>query len=527
MWKRKVMKKKSRTTLKQNYWRAVSVCFLIAVLTAAYPLSTTFLSLRTDTGQTVDVVPFTPDVSNSETVFETVKHFFSNTFLQDFYQGKAGEAAGLLTDLLTPVTSPFFSLLRTVNNFVTDELGLAIIFPVIGIAAAVLYQIFINNILLIGEKRFFLETHNYHHTPVSKIFFLYKLRCVANPAWIMLCRSFFQFVWSLTIVGGIIKHYEYSMIPFILAENPKISRKNAFFLSRQLTHRNKWKLFLLDLSFIGWKLLSALTLGLLDFFYVNQYITGCRSELYLSLRRNYVLSRAACYECLSDSTLEHVPTEDELLIMKALYDDSQGPYTKMTSFKPDQYPAFLFSIQPPLRAVRYPVNADRKYDLLSYVFLFFAFSAFGWLLELLSCLFRNGTLPDNFLLFGPWIPMYGLCGILLLTVMKRLMDKPALVFMLNLIIYSAAEYAVNWITDKDPGVSAVDYSSYLLNLNGRIYAGSSVIYALLGCAFLYYLAPRWDSLFTRLTRAKRRLICAVLSILFLTDLALSVYIRTL
>lgn len=527
MWKRKVIKKKSRTTLKQNYWKAVSVCFLIAVLTAAYPLSTTFLSLRTDTAVTADDVPFTPDVSNSETVLETVRHFFDDTFLQDLYQGGAGDAAGILTDLFTPATSPFFSVLRTVNNFVTDDLGAAMVFPLIGIVIAVIYQIFINNILLIGEKRFFLETHNYHHTPVSKIFFLYKLRCLANPAWIMLCRTFFQFLWGLTVVGGIIKHYEYSMIPFILAENPKISRKNAFFLSRQLTHRNKWKLFLLDLSFLGWRILSVLTLGLVDFFYVNPYITGCRAELYLSLRRNYVLSRAACYECLNDSTLEHVPTEDELLIMKALYDDSQGPYTKMTSFEQDQYPAFLFSIQPPLRAVRYPVNADREYDLLSYFFLFFAFSIFGWVLETLSCLFRSGALPDTLLLFGPWIPMYGICGILLLTVMKRLMDKPALVFLLNLIIYSAAEYVVNWITEKDPNVSAVDYSSYLLNLNGRVYAGTSIVFALLGCAFLYYLAPRWDSLFTRLPRARRRLVCAVLAILFLADLALSIYSRTL
>lgn len=525
MWKRKVMKKRSRISLKQNYWKAVSVCFLIAVLTAAYPLSTTFLSLRTG-GAAADV-PFTPEVSNSQTVFETVRHFFNGTFLQDFYQGKAGEAVGFLTDLLTPVASPFFSVLRTVNNVVTEDLGPALIFPLAGIAAAVLYQIFVNNILLIGEKRFFLETHNYHRTPVSKIFFLYKLRCLANPAWIMLCRTFFQFLWGLTIIGGVIKHYEYCMIPFILAENPKISRKNAFFLSRQLTHRNKWKLFLLDLSFLGWRILSVLTLGLLDFFYVNPYITGCKAELYLSLRRNYVLSRASCYECLNDSTLEHVPTEDELLIMKALYDDSQGPYTKMTSFEADQYPAFLFSIQPPLCAVRYPVNAGRKYDLLSYLFLFFAFSIFGWLLETLICLFRSGALPDTLLLFGPWSPMYGICGILLLTVMKKLMDKSALVFILNLILYSAAEYLVNWIAEAAPEVSAVDYSSYLMSLNGRVYAGTSIVFALLGCAFLYYLAPRWDSLFTRLPRTRRRLICAVLSLLFLADLVLSIYSRAL
>ena len=43
MWKRKVMKKKARISMKQNYWRMISVCFLAAMLAGAYPSSTTFL----------------------------------------------------------------------------------------------------------------------------------------------------------------------------------------------------------------------------------------------------------------------------------------------------------------------------------------------------------------------------------------------------------------------------------------------------------------------------------------------------
>ena len=106
------------------------------------------------------------------------------------------------------------------------------------------------------------------------------------------------------------------MIPYILAENPKISQKNAFFLSKQLTKGNKWKLFLLDLSFLGWELFSLFTLGILDIIYVRPYKMNCKASLYLFLRRNYVLSRAPKYEQLNDSYLEHVPSEDELLLVK-------------------------------------------------------------------------------------------------------------------------------------------------------------------------------------------------------------------
>ena len=186
----------------------------------------------------------------------------------------------------------------------------------------------------------------------------------------MFMRSLFQSLWNLTVIGGIVKHYEYILIPYILAENPRISRKDAFHLSRQLMRRSKWKFFMLDLSFAGWEILSLFTLGLLDLLFVNPYIAACRAELYATLRRNYVLSRSPGYEALNDSYLEHVPSDDELLISKALYDDSQGPYTKISYFAPEQYPVFLFSVQPPIKAVRSPIKAERKYDLLTYLFIF-------------------------------------------------------------------------------------------------------------------------------------------------------------
>ena len=171
--------------------------------------------------------------------------------------------------------------------------------------------------------------------------------------------------------------------------------------------RNKWKFFILDLSFLGWHFLSLCTLGFLSYVFVHPYVAACRAEIYAVLRRNYILSRSPGYEVLNDSYLEHVPSEDELLISKALYDDSQGPYTKTSYFAPDQYPVFLFSVQPPLRAVKNPVDPSRRYDLLSYLFLFAAFSVFGWLLETLLQLLTNGVLAAEPVLAGPWLPVYG------------------------------------------------------------------------------------------------------------------------
>ena len=518
MWKRKVIKKKAMALMKQGYFRILPVCFLIAMLTTAYSFSTTFLNLQVSSGSLGNDAAYVSGIPNSEAILDIAVHLLEGTALSGILNGILYDFLSMIIDLFSTNISVFFSFIRTANYFLTDGFSSVLIFSAITILFALVYQIFVSNILLIGEKRFFMENRNYPQTAISKIFFLYKLRYLRHPAWIMFSRTLFQSVWNLTIVGGIIKHYEYSMIPFILAENPRISRRDAFFLSRQLTARNKWRLFLLDVSFAGWEILSFLTLGLLDFMFVNPYITICRAELYLSLRRNYVLSRLPGYERLNDSYLEHVPSEDELLISKALYDDSNGPYTKTSYFAPEQYPVFLFSVQPPLRAVRPPLRDDRKYEACAFLFLFHAFSLFGCLLETALHLIQNGSLDTNTAVFPPWMPIYGVFGILLLVLAKRMLKKPAFVFLSSFALYAVLEYLFNLGTELAFGSPLRDYSVFFLNLNGHVYVGGAAAFGLLGCAFLYCLAPRWTELFMKLGRAARWTICGILTFLFAMDI---------
>lgn len=525
MWKRKILKKKARLSMRQNYWRMIAVCFIITMLTTAYPTTTTFLSAQTSSLSPgpQSSISFTPNETNSEVLRETISNIAQAVGASTSSEELTAAGMNILVDLYTTSTSAFFALLRTVNTFLTEHWELSVLFLFAGVIVSFLYQLFVNNVLVIGEKRFFLEAHNYHQTRISKIFFLYKLHFVAGPAWIMFCRSLFQLLWNFTIIGGIIKYYEYRMIPFILAENPSIGRKDAFFLSRQLMQHNKWKLFQLHFSFIGWRILSLFTFGLLDFVYVNPYLTSCEAELYLTLRRNYVLSRSARYEELNDSYLEHVPSEDELLILKALYDDSQGPYTRISYFVPEQYPVFLFSIQPPEYSVKSPVDPERKYSFLSCLFLFYVFSFLGWIVKALLGLLRNGALPVNSLFSLPWMPLFGLSAVCILLLSHRTSRNPVRAFLLNFVLYSVSEYAMSSLIDHAFGIQLVDYSGYLLNLNGRVYIGSSVMFALIGCAFLYYLAPKWADRFQRLTKSRQILLCSYFSILLIADTILTLY----
>lgn len=103
----------------------------------------------------------------------------------------------------------------------------------------------------------------------------------------MFLRTLLVALWSLLLViPGIVKAYSYKLVPYILADNPDIGAKEAIDLSRNMMKGNKWKAFVLDLSFIGWYLLSVLTFGLLTVFYVNPYVNAADAELYRTLRDN-------------------------------------------------------------------------------------------------------------------------------------------------------------------------------------------------------------------------------------------------
>ena len=97
-------------------------------------------------------------------------------------------------------------------------------------------------------------------------------------------QTIFLTLWTLLfIIPGIVKIYSYSMTYYVLHDNPNLSASEAITESRRMMNGYKGKLFCLDLSFIGWFLLSALTLGLLGF-YVLPYYNAARARFYEALK---------------------------------------------------------------------------------------------------------------------------------------------------------------------------------------------------------------------------------------------------
>lgn len=104
----------------------------------------------------------------------------------------------------------------------------------------------------------------------------------------MLLRGIYLILWTLLlIIPGIIKMYAYRMVPYILADNPNIGHKRAIDLSNQMTMGEKFEIFVLDLSFLGWYLLGVLAFGI-GVLFVQPYYDATNAELYFKLRENAI-----------------------------------------------------------------------------------------------------------------------------------------------------------------------------------------------------------------------------------------------
>ena len=166
------------------------------------------------------------------------------------------------------------------------------------------------------------------------------------------------------------------------------------------------------------------------------------------------------------------------------------------------------------------MKASRKYDVYTYLFLFHAASLAGWAMETVIHLLRDRSPAQDSFILAPWVILYGLYGIFILLISRHLEKNPVFVFLTNLVIYSILEFAINLIYEQLSGAPLRNYSEFLLNFDGRIYLGGSVSYALLGCAFLYYLAPRWTESYMKLGRSRRIFLSVLLCILFALSLLL-------
>lgn len=165
-----------------------------------------------------------------------------------------------------------------------------LVYSVIQVAASALFGIvalFTTGAFEFGLIHLAKSARDKHEKPKMNgngLFYGFKER-YGQSLGIFVMSLIFTVLWSLLfIIPGIIKSYSYAMSTYIGYDNPEKSTLDCITESRKLMNGNKWKLFCLRISYIGWFLLTILTLGILSF-WVSPKVEQATYEFYLHISK--------------------------------------------------------------------------------------------------------------------------------------------------------------------------------------------------------------------------------------------------
>ena len=495
MWNRRELKQKGKSNLKKNFWRVVGISLLIA-----------FIANGMKVTQHVDnaALYFVNGRFNTPTNAQIMNDWYLSVrqsgdleensvlaFLGEHYQPKKGALAHIYNQM-TQEKSVLYGFINAMNDILFKDRATQGMVILAGVILLLFFYAFISNVMRVGQCRFLLENRSYTQSKIGRLLFPWRVKRGRQTAFTMFKLSFFVFLWDLTVIGGIIKRYSYKMVPYILAENPDIGHKEAFALSRRMMRGNKWRAFVLDWSFIGWHILDIFTLGILNHVWIIPYTETVYTELYAVLRGEAKENGYAYAHYLNDELL-------------------------FTQSEEEEYPVERYPLYDPKTRHWITINYRRKYSVRSLILMFFAFSMIGWCWEVALHLFGDGVFVNRGFFYGPWLPIYGTGGVLVVVLLRRFVDRPLVTFFMAVLVCGVVEYSVGFFLWEFKHMYWWNYSGYFLNLHGRICAEGLIIFGLGGCAFLYLIAPFFDELFKKIPRRVALLVCVVLLAAFAAD----------
>ena len=584
---RKQMKRLGRESLKRHYVIFVAACLIAAFLAAEFTGSLNFstaqnyeetyeqvqsdlngegtyrIKTKVDSIGWADVIRIMTE-DNMQAGREMSREIRENA-IEDSENGNPmfGRTRGVLSNIVNQVSSG--SIIVTAAAAIgsitgSDNLGLLILI-IIGALGIFIFWFLIQNTFPVVIRRVFLEGMIYDRVTPQRFVFLLRVKKWLKASWIMFAKYVWYLLWCLTLVGIVVKHYSYFLVPYIAAENPDMTARQAVTLSRKMMKGHKWQCFVFELSFLGWEALGALTMGIFNVLYTNPYKVAAFTRYYAELRAeaiekgipgaellydNYLYEKAESYVIAAKypdviKVMEQPEDMAEKLTgwrgflarnfgilllrreQERAYERHQADYVRVHSMIDDvqreAYPVRLYPVpEEERRKLVQSLNYMRYYSLWSLIVIFLSMSMFGWLWEVGMHLVSYGEFVNRGALHGPWLPIYGTGAVLILTVLNRFRKNPALEFGAAIVLCGFLEYMTSLVMEiVTGGTKWWDYSGYFLNLNGRICAEGLLVFGIGGLAIVYIIAPVIDDLTGRLNERKVMTVCTVLLVLFLAD----------
>ncbi|MCR5396847.1 MAG: DUF975 family protein [Lachnospiraceae bacterium] len=286
MWSISNLKNRGKKAFRRNYWKCVLVGLLLSVIVGGFAGSGAANSADEASDEST-ISQFEYHPGNRYEIEGGEFYFDDESGSWGFDMDQPNETQDL--DIASLFSNPFA---RIGLMFGT---GMIVVFTVFALVIAILIDMFLYNPLELGSKRFFFINQK-ENAEVKEVAYGYD-HGWKNVGVTLFFRDLYTFLWALLlIIPGIVKAYEYRMMPYILAENPEMPKEEVFALSKKLMHGEKWHTFVMDLSFIGWHILGVLTLGIVEVFWTIPYQSSTNATLYEALKYLKIESVQKMYE---------------------------------------------------------------------------------------------------------------------------------------------------------------------------------------------------------------------------------------
>lgn len=274
MWTRRALKGQAKTALKRNYWKIVLVSALLILLGGG-------IGGHSASAYGVDSSNFAAGIQETEET-DRQEETGEDSFLIESYETEAdaGLPAEGETESVGEANQDAGRQGRVIMAVVMI-VAFVVIFLIIFVVAFA-FAAFLYNPVIVGVQRFMVKSVD-DKAEVKEVVYSFD-HSYLNIVKTMFFMDLHVFLWSLLfIIPGLYKKYQYRMVPYILTEHPQMPYKEALQLSRDMMEGEKWNAFVLDLSFILWHMLGAITCGILEIFYIAPYQNLTNAGLYKAL----------------------------------------------------------------------------------------------------------------------------------------------------------------------------------------------------------------------------------------------------
>lgn len=165
-------------------------------------------------------------------------------------------------------------------------------------------------------------------------------------------------------------------------------------------------------------------------------------------------------------------------------------------------------------------NLKEKINYYIIIFLIGAFT--GYLYEVTFYYLTLGFLNNWGVLYGPYLPIYGI-GAVALSLLKPLKKHPIILFLSSILITGLVEYIIGYISITFFNSVLWDYTNLFLNINGLVCLRSVLTFSIGSMLLTYLIIPYLD---THYNYQKTKTTITIITIIFLLDIIISTIFRT-